>query len=257
MTKHEIFALWAPDDSAWSPWVKPVLFAHLSEWVTPSNFDIPPVPPWLPAADGGSALVFDVPGDAGVWLGLRAAEAGYRPVPLYNGCPAPSDSLIGEQRSDMSLVDVVPILRAIVAASPRLAELRFAPDAPPAFLLDHRRRTGHFAPQPGKFDNRSISLPTDFPGASFLLSRGVRRVVLVQEHDTAPQADLAHTLRRWHEARIQIDAKQLDPDLPICPSILPRPFGFRSMWHRLMMTWGFKPNALGGFGGTLTEPSAG
>src|SRR5438270_13651085 len=86
VNKYEVFELWAPDESIWSQWVKPVLFAHMpaapaSDDVVPAATTWPPIN-WLPAADGGTALILDVPCDAGVWLGLRAAEAGYRPVPL-------------------------------------------------------------------------------------------------------------------------------------------------------------------------------
>jgi hypothetical protein len=225
VNKYEVFELWAPDESIWSQWVKPVLFAHMppaaagDEGVAAAT-SWPPTT-WLPAADGGTALVLDVPCDAGVWLGLRAAEAGYRPVPLYNSCPAPFDMLAGAPASDVSLVNVAPIIAALSAGAPRLAELRLPPDEPPAFLLDANRRLGRFAPRPGKFDNRSVSLPTDFPGANLLLSRGVRNVLLVQAHDVHPQPDLAHTLRRWSEAGVQINAKQLELDQPIRPCVLP------------------------------------
>jgi hypothetical protein len=59
-------------------------------------------------------------------------------------------------------------------------------------------------------DNRSISLPTDFPSGQLLRARGIRRILLVQEAASLPQADLSHTLRRWQEAGLAILAKRLD-----------------------------------------------
>ena len=64
--------------------------------------------------------------------------------------------------------------------------------------------------EPPAFDNRSVSLPTDFPSANLLLSYGVRRVVLVQATDGQPQADLAHTLLRWQQAGIDMMRSAVD-----------------------------------------------
>ena len=110
---------------------------------------------------------------------------------------------------------------------------------------------------PGRFDNRSISFPTDFPSANFLLAHGVERVVLVQTDALQPQADLAHTLRRWQEGGIEIAAKALaQPEAPVV-CMVARPSRFRNLWYRLLATGGLKANPLGGFGGMLTESGAG
>ena len=107
------------------------------------------------------------------------------------------------------------------------------------------------------FDNRSISLPTDFPSANLLLSRGIRRIILVQAHFTDPQADLSHTLRRWQEAGLTILAVAIDEPAAPRPITIRRPTAFRLLWYNLLAKLGLKPNPLGGFGGRLPMPSSG
>jgi hypothetical protein len=73
---EELFETWAPDDSAWSDWAKPVAFIGAFEvaqatWCPPSD----PVPrPAVPGAD--TAVVIDLPGDDGVRLSLEFRRAG-------------------------------------------------------------------------------------------------------------------------------------------------------------------------------------
>jgi len=249
MTSQEIFSIWAPDGATWSPWVKPVLFAHAAEaplaaTLSQSETDIA----WAPPADGKSAIVVDVSGSAGIYLGIALAERGYRPLPLYNAVPGPPMA---------ALVDVWPIVHQLIAASSRLAELNLPPDAPPAFLLDAARRTGAGDAAPGRFDNRSVSFPTDFPSANFLLSRGIERALLVQETTAAPQPDLAHTLLRWQQAGIRIEAKQLRSSGPITPIVVTGPRFYRWLWYRLLTLSGLRRNPLGGFGGILPAASGG
>ena len=145
----------------------------------------------------------------------------------------------------------------LAAAAPSLQNLRLPIHAPPAFLLDANRNAAAAAPLPGMFDNRSISLPTDFPSAHFLLSRGIRRIILVQPDRTDPQADLSHSLRRWQESDLAILSKAInEPDAPL-PIMIQRPKAFRLLWYNLLAKLGLKSSPLGGFGGRLPMPSSG
>jgi hypothetical protein len=193
---------------------------------------------------------------------LPSAGIEHRSVPVidYRGVVGPESSAAHDSPPagfNASLVDVGPILSALFHAAPRLEGLPLPAKAAPAFLLDANRQVGRFSPLPGRFDNRSVSFPTDFPSANLLLSRGIHRAVLVQESGTRPQADLAHTLRRWQEAGIAIELKLLAVDGPPVPLVVSRPSQFRSLWHRLLVASGLRRNPLGGFGGMLPMPSAG
>lgn len=231
-----------------------------------------------------TAYVVDVPGPMGVGLGIAFARRGVRPIPLYNAVPggtpftpmpmppvappAPAPGMDGGYDDGglgyhpmpidgSAMIDMGAILRAMRAATPVLRELALPSAAAPVFLLDADRRYGRGTPTPGRFDNRSISLPTDFPSAIFLQSRGIRRAVLVQLSSTTPQEDLAHTLMGWQEGGVAILAKSLTAEGPAAPIEVSRPSQFRALMYRLFATLGLKRSPLGGFGGTIPLPSSG
>jgi hypothetical protein len=258
MMRDRIFQAWAPDDSAWSAWVKPVLFAHLDD----ESESAPAVAEvgvgWAGPANGNAVVVVDLPGASGVGLGLELAAIGYRPVPLYNACPSPDGPMWSTEPPPITAVDVVPIMKALAGGATRLSSCALDASAPPAFLLDAARRgVAGSALEPGSFDNRSISLPTDFPSGTLLRSRGVRRVLVVQEGTREPQADLAHTLARWQKAGIEISAIDLRDASSSAPLRVTEPPLFRRMWYAFLATAGLRRSPFGGFGGTLPVPSAG
>jgi hypothetical protein len=148
-----------------------------------------------------------------------------------------------------------PVVRLLVhgAANPMLS--RLSPQAPPAFLLDSRRRGIGLTFRPGDFDNRSISLPTDFPSANFMLANRVRDAIVLQELEGTPQQDVSHTLRRWQEAGIGILTST--PGGPSLTVVVQRPPRFRHIWYGLLARMGLRQNPLGGYGGFLPVPSAG
>jgi hypothetical protein len=260
INREAIFRAWAPADGIWSPWVKPVLFAHVQAGETSADSlafastgfadDS-----WAPQCDGACAIVLDLPGAAGVGLGLSLARKGYRPVPLYNALPMPGATF--SSVGPTVVCNVQPIIAALSAATQDLVNLHIAAEAPPVFLLDSARRVGSgVRPMPGTFDNRSVSLPTDFPSASRLHSTGVKRVIVVQERVGAPQEDLAHTLLRWQAAGIRIEMMALNQTMPVFIRVTKPPF-YKLLWQRALAVAGLRRNPLGGFGGTLPMPSAG
>ena len=245
MTPDETFALWAPPESIWSRWVKPVVFAHLT--VPPAEAPICPSPPlgWPERAEMDNAIVVDLPGPSSVAAGLALAERGYRPVPLFNAVPGPPAD---------SSVDVWPIVFEIVRGAGRLAAARLPPAAPPAFLLDKNRQLRRIGGE-SLFDNRSVSFPTDFPSARFLAGAGIRRAVLLQEFATRPELDLAHTLREWQRGGIALAEVSLDSRAP-APLSVGRPSLLGWVWFRALTLLRLRPNPLGGYGGWV-HPSAG
>jgi hypothetical protein len=245
MTAREVYDVWAPAGGSWSDWVKPVLFAHINKtWMQPlppQTFDVS----WAPPADGQAAMVVDLPGGAGVWFAVALAERGYRPVPLYNAVPGPA-----------AVVEVQSIIAALEVTTRTLVGLNLPWGAPPAFLLDANRRMGHRAAAPGMLDNRSVSFVTDFPSSNLLMSRGIHRAMLVQHDAVEPQPDLAHTLRRWQEAGIELQSMALSGPAPV-PCVVAKPAWYRSLFYRLIWSFGLRRSPLGGFGGVLPVPSSG
>jgi len=252
MKPSELYKLWAPEDSIWSNWAKPVLFAdhafddrkpQTTDWRS-SNVT------WSPPPDSGTAMVLDLPGADAVWLGLALSQRGFRPVPLYNGVRGPMGIV-------SPLVSVGDIVWALHSVPEILATLQLPEDAPPVFLLDYYRMAGGALADPGRFDNRWSVFPQDFPSANFLLSRGIRSVVLVQGKSVNPHRDLAHVLLRWQEAGIKILSSGVDDQTPPTPIQVARPSNFRALWYQALVLAGLRRNSTGGFGAVVPEPSSG
>ena len=258
MTKEEIYAIWAPETSLWSRWVKPVLFAHLDSALaeiplTETACDVS----WAPPAGLKTVLVVDLPSANGVLAGLALAEKGYRPVPLYNAVPLPcGQPILGPSTGrPVAAVNVWPILSSLRAGAERLAQLELPADAPPAFLLDANRAGEGRTMDPGEFDNRSTSFTTDFPSANFFASHGFNRMLLVQNDRLEPRPDLAHSLRRWQDAGFILERKRADSPAPPDHFEVPRPSWYGAMFQRALASIGLRRAANGGFGSWVPDSS--
>jgi hypothetical protein len=257
MDGSQLFEVWAPEESVWSRWAKPALFAA-SPAAFPAETAIPmPVMPVHstepPLYDRGqldplTVFVVDMPGEKPVEIGMALARTGYRPVPLFNTA-----------YHQLAIVPVYPILKRLRDGADELQGLAIPPDAPPAFLLDARRLEPGVPPQPGKFDNRWAVFPQDFPSANFLLANNIRRVVVLQEdrlHGT-PRIDLAHVLLRWQEAGVEIYVQDPDGGMPPRLVQVEKPSAFRSLFYRALTLAGLRRSSAGGFGSVIPIPSSG
>jgi len=260
MNNEEMFSRWAPEESPWSAWAKPVLFAHADRILLESPGEIPTAAiGWVPPATERTALVVDLPGTEGVSAGLALAEYGYRPVPLYNAVPLPSDfpprdPLTGRS---LSVVQVLPILHALITGAEWLAQIQLPPDAPPAFLLDANRGGDGSIVTDDLFDNRSVSFTTDFPSANFLATQGIRRAMLIQKIRMLPQPDLAHTLRRWQDGGLSLELWRPDHSTPPEPLVIARPSWYGAMFQRVLAAAGLRRAYGGGFGAWMQHSSSG
>ncbi len=256
MTAEEIYLAWAPPDAIWSRWVKPVLFAHMELSPSPAQVlamenrldDVSHIPP----ASAGNAIVIDLPGGDSIRMGLSLMRLGYRPVPVFNALPAP-----GGTDPSRVVIDMSAVVSLLKTSAQDVIKYGLAENAPPAFLLDSRRRGGGIIISPRWFDNRSVSLPTDFPSGNFLLANGIRSVLVVQSDSASPQADLGHTLRRWQETGLPISLFATTAPSNSVSITNSRPPWFRHMWYGMLARMGLRRNPLGGFGGFIPEPSAG
>lgn len=207
-TRAEVHRAWAPEGGRWTRWVKPVLFSALDGADLDFDEENAPIVPranaelerrilaplsrsattYREGAGDDAALVIDLPGAEGTFLGISLAHQGFRPIPLYNAVPSP-----------VGLIDHQAILRALVAGAEQVAA---APaNAAPAFLLDASRRGRDVRFESGRFDNRSVCRSSDFPSAAFLLSAGISRVIIVTSRI---QEDLGEALLTWQREGIAL-----------------------------------------------------
>jgi hypothetical protein len=262
MTKDEAFTAWAPSESPWSDWAKPVLFAQLpATWE--HQYPGPPLVPLPLDALGPIAtttLLMDLPGELAVAAALSLARQGHRPVPLFNGAADHKDPELLDVDSPITThgacINTWPLMRALWLAAAELQSLSLPPNAPPAFLLDSRRRLGDRPPGPGIFDNRWLSFPTDFPSARMLQERGITTTLLLTNDAATPAADLAHTLLRYQQAGLKIHHLRLGIDTTPQPITLQPPNLFRAAWYQFTTTLGLRRNLLGGYGGKVPNPAS-
>ncbi len=255
MEPRDIFEAWAPEGGAWSPWVKPVLFAHL-----PVAFRGPAPPPseihgdpiLVPSGATDTAIVIDLPGVESIAAGLDLVRLGFRPVPLFNGCPA---TMIQGRAYD-EVVPTGPLIAALADGTKRLATTPLPLDAPPAFLLDADRMSSKRRDLRPEFDNRWVVFTTDFPSASLLKDRGITAVLVV--HNGRLGDDLVDVLRLWQQDGITLTHDDL------ARSSEPQPLTLPSRWwtnlaraaRRLWYAMSLWRNHDGGFGGLLLEGTA-
>jgi hypothetical protein len=257
MWGREAFRIWAPDHSEWSPWVKPTLFAQkpaiaiagLSDAGTTVDLnDLAVWPPAqrLPEFDSTLAVVVDMPGQTGVRAAWHLAERGWRPVPLYNATLGPKAEVPQET-----------LLQGLQQMTAGLERIPLPDDAPPAFLLDARRKGSSQRPSPGSFDNRWLVFPQDFPSATRLLASGVTQAVVLTEGPTALAEDLCHVLRRWQEGGLVILRDDLEVGGRPEPVTVPRPSRFRNLFYVALAMFGLYRNSAGGFGAIVPMPGSG
>lgn len=143
---------------------------------------------WRVGNANRACVVADLPGSRAIEVGAGLWQIGYAPVVLFNGVASARNPVVAHDESIKALIRY--------AGSLRLAE-----NPSPVFLLDSRRMDG--TPAPGRYDNRWITFPQDFPSAGLLRMRGVQSCHLILEPKRVAD-DLAHVLKRWQDGSIQM-----------------------------------------------------
>ena len=236
----EVFKIWAPDNALWTAWAKPVSFMNL-EQIAFEDLMVPQAD-WATQSDPTAAIIVDLPGKDSVLEGFALARRGYRPVPLYNG-------VCYSSVSTRMAVPMREIGAALFDCARELSTLRLPHDAPPVFLLDSNRMETRALP--GDYDNRWSVFAQDMPSASYLVSKGINKVIVRSDKI---RDDLEHVLYRYQSLGLMI-YKQDGEDLR--EITVSKPSKFKSMLYRFSVIMGLKRNPAGGFGGMVPEPGSG
>jgi len=179
-----------------------------------------------------------------VRTGIAFARRGYRPVPLFNTSHGPS-----------AVIEIAPLMLALAKGGLLLKTISLSPAAPAAFLLDANRMQPPVPPSPGKFDNRWVVFPQDFPSAARLRARGVSEVLVIHAGKSV-QEDLAHVLLRWHQGGLRL--LQASPSGSSTSELtVARPSWFRRAWYRALTASRLRRNNAGGFGAAIPIHTSG
>lgn len=243
MKPQELFKIWAPHDGLWSPWAKPVLFSSMPQFEEPRGLPEPSGKShWSFNSDGRTAIIIDMPGRDAVLYGLICARLGFRPVPVFNGCPGPGELVPTDQLRD-----------ALFQATQNLLGLPLSAESPPAFLLDSRRMEG--IPVPRRFDNRWMVFAQDFPSANKLKSARISHILVVQKGSGQPARDLARVLVGWQDQKLKILRDDPENSAPPEAVTVHLPSATPMFFDRMLVLLGLRKNSAGGFGSVIPEPS--
>jgi hypothetical protein len=242
MQPEEAYEIWAPFDSVWSKWAKPGIFVCRSYGVADVNLsNLPDLYTWH-SGMGDTAAIINMPGVESVKYGLALAQQGYRPVPLFNSIDGPG-----------AVLDIRTIKAALTDGAESLQRINIGLNAPPAFLLDSNRMTGHASE--GDFDNRWVVFPQDFPSGTYLLAHGIKRLILVQLSPSLDR-DLGQVLSFWKRAGIDIQIMTADNQWSprVMENLKPISrfnFARAAFGTFLILTLGLRRSNAGGFGSII------
>lgn len=203
MKDKDYFKIWAPDQSEWTQWVKPVPFMLIST-VEKNKFLFNPILPPVDSVESlgkHTALIIDRPSHEAILEGIAYAQKGFRPIPLYNGTFPPSHA--------MALVDQTTIQQALVWGAHQLNKIVLDEKAPPAFLLDSHRLL-RYKMNATIFDNSWDLYDQDIPSPEYFKDRGITSIVVRCERI---YRDLHRILYKFQTKKITIYRQDEDGNL--------------------------------------------
>ena len=193
MLGKEIYKIYAPEQSKWSRWVRPVPFAAIDAYNRKMvvNWQDRKVL-FLNKYEKDVAIFIDLPGKESIELGIGMAKIGYRPIPLFNG----TDEPIGAS----SILDTDLIENSLINGSEKLKHIQLKDDANPVFLLD-QSRTNRYRSKESIFDNSWDLYKQDIPTAEYFKANGIYKIIVV---GNKIQRDLRKIFFEFQNAGIEI-----------------------------------------------------
>lgn len=193
MIGKEIYKIYAPENTKWTEWIRPVPFVAMD------TYNRKPISNWLDRKvmfknkyEKDTAIFIDLPGKESIELAISLARIGYRPIPLFNG----TDEQIGSQAT----IDTYLIESCLINASEKLKNISLANDANPAFLLDSSR-TNRYRSKESIFDNSWDLYKQDIPTSNYFKESGIYKIIVVGD---SIQRDLRKIFFEFQNAGIEI-----------------------------------------------------
>lgn len=171
MLSKETYKIWAPSDSIWSPWVRPVPFIAIDKDDTIHeyyDFTLNEIL-YLNKLHKDTAIIIDEPGYDSIKEGIALAKLGYRPIPLFNG--------VNEQANSIATTNNHIIEPALVWGANILNTLDLDNDAPPVFLLDTNRLNRNKY-NLSVFDNSWDIYDQDLPTYNYFIKHGIKKIII-------------------------------------------------------------------------------
>lgn len=171
MTGKEIYKIWAPENTKWTNWVRPVPFIDIDDNLKPDgayDYTIPEID-YIEEGKKNTAIIVDLPGFSSITEGLALIKKGFRPIPLYNGTK--------EQINARALSDMKPIQIGLVWGSEILQKSKIEKDAMPAFLID-TLRLNRAKKDVSIYDNSWDLYHQDMPSSKYFIENGIDTIIV-------------------------------------------------------------------------------
>lgn len=194
MTGKEIYRIWAPTNSKWSGWVRPVPFIaidkklEINEFI---DFSLPNIY-YINEYSKETAIIIDLPSYKSIEEGISLTKIGYRPIPIFNGTI--------EEPKVMSTTNNHIIVPALVWGGNELKNIKLSENANPVFLLD-TERLNRRKMNPSVFDNSWDIYDQDVPSANYFLNNGITKIIIRSDKI---HKDLKKILYNYQKKNIEI-----------------------------------------------------
>ncbi|WP_035345244.1 MBL fold metallo-hydrolase [Haploplasma modicum] len=245
MDKLEVYKVWANDESEWTKWVKPVMFANMNEFSSMQlNYNL--------GSDLNSDLIYskdaicivDLDGVKSLKQGLVLSDIGFRPIPLYNSVSS---------KSNKNAISLSELEEALYHGSYILKNKIIRKDANPAFLLDANRMSFKDKKEGNIFDNRWSIFKQDMPSLMYLKEKGITKIFLFTNFDKKNiLEDLSHILYNYQSGGIKIINALSLKEIKV-----KKPMKYKSNLYRFLVLLGLRRNSAGGFGGVIPDAYSG
>lgn len=175
MIGKEIYKIWAPENSIWMPWVRPVPFVQMIESSKQKEYFNTTIPSirYVNKAENNIAIIVDLPSYEGVCEGIGLAKLGFRPIPVYNGTNG--------QEGALSNIDNNSLEHSLMWGAFELKKLSLDEAANPVFLMDSDRMNS-FKMNAKVYDNSWDIYSQDLPSSFFFLNHGIDSIIVRSDY---------------------------------------------------------------------------
>lgn len=195
MTGKDVYKIWAPFDSMWTDWVRPVPFVQIDDEdfkiYKNTNFEIPKIN-YIKELKEDTAIIVDLPEHYSINEGIALARLGYRPIPVFNGT--------AETKGAKATVNNHAVESGLIFGGIELQKVELRKDAPPVFLTDSNRLDRHKL-DISIFDNSWDLYNQDLPSAEYFLKNGIDTIIV---RGNSFNKDLKKILYRHQEKGMKI-----------------------------------------------------
>lgn len=169
MNPLDIYRIWAPKESVWSAWVRPVSFLNIELCDGKYNGNLPTLH-YDKYIKSDTAVFLDMPGTQSILDGLVLALKGHQPIALFNASPA--------QLGASALVDTQSVTNLLYWGSKHLRSVVYDATTRPVFLLDSNRLM-RYRTDPSLFDNSWDLYEQDIPSPKFFKEHGISKILVI------------------------------------------------------------------------------